>query len=423
MKKQRQFIVRLALAGLSAISLVTSFAVSYSPSVSAADPVCDYGFYSANDIVTYDPCKEICPASTGASVDIDNSKDTAESVFKFLISTSLSSNGNKPLNAVQAAGILGNMQAESGVDSKTIQSGQPFQEGRARSPGIGGYAFGLVQWDGGRRVKLIEYADKQGTVWSDLKTQLEFLKMELEGSEKAIVTDSEFSKTTDPAAAAVRFRVVFERAGVPHDATRTDAAKAYFEEFKDLAPGAITYGARCDVVGAGGGNMDIVKTALELAWAPNQSHGIKEAKPEYTAALEKVKLSTFPEPVGSGVSCDAYVATVMRYSGLDPNYHCCFANTQAKYMRDHPELYKELGVVTDTGDTSKLVPGAILWRDGHIKFYIGDTANKVLSADASYNQRTAMQHEYLSLNDGSSPYYSFVYIGPNKATADTEATQ
>ena len=413
--------MRKSLIGISALMLIASSVINYPLIAGAAPQECDYNFYAANDIINYDPCVEICPAESTHTIDIDDSKDTAESVFKFLISTPLSTNDDKPLTAVQAAGILGNMQAESGVDAKTIQSGQPFQEGRARSPGIGGYAFGLVQWDGGRRVQLIEYADKQGTVWSDLKTQLEFLEIELEGSEKAIISDSEFKSTTDPAVAAVRFRVVFERAGIPHDATRTDAANAYYKEFKDLAPGSVEYGARCGTASGGGGNMDIVKTALELAWPLNASHGIMEAKPEYKAALEKVKLSTWPHPVGIGASCDAYVATVMRYSGLDPDYHCCFADTQAKYMRDHPELYKELGKVTDTGDKEKLVPGAILWRNGHIKFYIGQ--DKVLSADASYGQRTAMQHEYLSLNDGSSPYYSFVYIGPNKATTSTEATQ
>ena len=66
---------------------------------------------------------------------------------------------------VQAAGIIGNMWQESGVNPS-----------RHESNGIG---FGLVQWSFGRRQQLESYASSKGKSASDIYVQLEFLVKEL----------------------------------------------------------------------------------------------------------------------------------------------------------------------------------------------------------------------------------------------------
>ncbi len=66
---------------------------------------------------------------------------------------------------VQAAGIIGNMWQESGVNPS-----------RHESNGIG---FGLVQWSFGRRQQLEAYAASKGKSASDIYVQLEFLVKEL----------------------------------------------------------------------------------------------------------------------------------------------------------------------------------------------------------------------------------------------------
>ena len=66
---------------------------------------------------------------------------------------------------VQAAGIIGNMWQESGVNPS-----------RHESNGIG---FGLVQWSFGRRQQLEAYAASKGRSASDIYVQLEFLVKEL----------------------------------------------------------------------------------------------------------------------------------------------------------------------------------------------------------------------------------------------------
>lgn len=399
------------MAILSIIAIVLSLVTITPPKTASAAPqTCDTEFFASNDIVTYDPCAEACSADGDDSVSIEDSKETAESVFKFLISTPFSTNGGKPLNAVQAAGFLGNMQAESGVDAKTIQSGAKYDEGRAKNPGVGGYAFGLVQWDGGRRVQLIEFADKKGTKWDDLETQLNFLKKELEGSEQAIIKDSTFRTTSDPAEAAVRIRAVFERAGIPHDENRQKYAKAFFKQFKDLAPGVVTYGSGGRCSPGGSGNGDIVATAIMLSYPSRKPNGFTTAKPEYQKALEETGVNKLGDKCSmGGYSCDAFVATVMRYSGLDKDFLCCGADRQQTYMVSHPDKYKNIGHITNT---SQMKPGDIMWRSGHIKIYLGDGRQ----ADASHCQRTASISDQTYF-DGS--YYAFRYIGSGAASTDT----
>lgn len=70
----------------------------------------------------------------------------------------------------QAAGIVGNLMQESGVDP-TI------------SPGDNGQSFGIAQWNGDRLSALKDYANQNGTSFKDLDTQLGFLNNELNGSE------------------------------------------------------------------------------------------------------------------------------------------------------------------------------------------------------------------------------------------------
>ena len=167
----------------------------------AAPKECDTEFYAANDIVTYDPCAVVCSTLPGG-VTMEDSRDTAEAVFKFLISNPFSTNADQPMNAVQAAGFMGNMFVESGIDPATIQGHAQYNDAKARNPSVGGYALGLVQWDSGRRVQLIKYAESKGKEWSDLATQLSFLHQELETTESALLKNTSFRAVKDPGEAA-----------------------------------------------------------------------------------------------------------------------------------------------------------------------------------------------------------------------------
>lgn len=131
-----------------------------------------------------------------------------------------------------AAGVLGNIEAESAFNADLIEKGN----------GIG---FGLCQWSFGRRTQLEAYASSKGREPSDINTQIEFLIGELTpgGGASGYATyqlltyngysASDWENATTPEEAAIAFCWSFERPGVPRMDVRTEAARRYYEELKD----------------------------------------------------------------------------------------------------------------------------------------------------------------------------------------------
>jgi hypothetical protein len=105
------------------------------------------------------------------------------------------------LSPVQAAGIVGNLQGESGqgLNTNTINPG----DGRDGSDSIG-----IAQWNSSRAQALRNYAASKGTPHTDLTTQLEFLHSELKGPEKAAYDKLLAAQTPEE---ATRAMLAFER--------------------------------------------------------------------------------------------------------------------------------------------------------------------------------------------------------------------
>ena len=134
------------------------------------------------------------------------------------------------------------------------------------------------------------------------------------------------------------------------------------------------------------GNGDINATALALSWG-DRSHSLDNPKAEYRAALNAVGLSSFNDSyVQIGASCDAFVATVLRFSGADPNVACCGAANMLSYFVSHPNLYQE---IPNTGNTTNLQPGDIRVKPSHVELYVVDESGASKIASASYGDRTA----------------------------------
>jgi hypothetical protein len=193
-------------------------------------------------------------------------------------------------------------------------------------------------------------------------------------------------------------------------------------------PANSDYGAYIYYVAAGGGsfsndkgecgssnskgNMDVNQTAIDLAWPVGDPHvGTMTPKPEDEAAYKEVSPEWTWIPSG-GSSCDFFVATVMRYSGVDPDFACCGTENQRDYMRAHPELYEE---IPNTGDPSILRPGDILQVDGvpgvygghgHIKLYV-EIDGVGHEAQASYNSHSGELSTSVNLSDPRGNYKIF----------------
>ena len=117
--------------------LLMFFAAGYaSLSIAGQAAAIDKDFFSGNDILFYDPSCAYSSSST--TLDGNGIK---EKIWNFLIQ-----NG---LNDVQAAGVMGNMQAESAFIPTRFQGDKSFDPWN--SDGSSAHAWGLVQWDGGRR--------------------------------------------------------------------------------------------------------------------------------------------------------------------------------------------------------------------------------------------------------------------------------
>jgi hypothetical protein len=181
--------------------------IAFSVLAAGASPVqvhaLDEQFFSGNDILFYNP--DVCSGtSTGStSTTLVEGDNTKKAFFYFT---------GKGLTGAHAAGIVGNLLQESGVNPKSVQAGGP---GR-----------GIAQWSaGGRWASFKSWAGSKDIY--DLGTQLEFMwyemthvspwKLSLQGSRDPRYPSLK-DITEDTRAAAVKaghsFGYLYERFGV-----------------------------------------------------------------------------------------------------------------------------------------------------------------------------------------------------------------
>jgi hypothetical protein len=142
----------------------------------------------------------------------------------------------KKLPPFQIAGIMGNMQAESGLEPRKVQYGTVNSRGEVSvvgqpsslddMPANGGW--GLVQWTPG--TKVLPDANAQNRRPSDIMFQLDHLYMELTSGGEAAAGRAIFA-TTNVEDAASRFLDRFERPKVNNYADRIAFAKEILKRF------------------------------------------------------------------------------------------------------------------------------------------------------------------------------------------------
>jgi hypothetical protein len=136
-------------------------------------------------------------------------------------------------------------------------------------------------------------------------------------------------------------------------------------------------------------NGDINATAILLSWS-DRTHASNDPNTSYKTALNAEDgVATRGEGDScsmGGNSCDAFVATVMRFSGADKDFPCCGAANQLAYLASHGEKYQE---IPNTGNAAGLQPGDIRSRPGHIEMYVVLEDGSGRIASASHCDRTA----------------------------------
>ncbi|MET9489861.1 phage tail tip lysozyme [Nocardia sp. NPDC006630] len=103
--------------------------------------------------------------------------------------------GTHHFTAAQAAGIVGNMQVESSLNTGS----QNLKEG----------AIGLCQWEGGRRTQLEAFAAAEGKKVTDWHAQVDFMVQELHGSHANAYAQMRSAQT--PGAVAAAFDQYYEQ--------------------------------------------------------------------------------------------------------------------------------------------------------------------------------------------------------------------
>lgn len=159
--------------------------------------------------------------------------------------------------------------------------------------------------------------------------------------------------------------------------------------------------------GDGAVQGEVVATALNLAWN-TKGHGkfCADAKPTYATAgpgdrLNGGALFEFnnqAQHTDLCSDCGVFVATVMKASGVDPNYPARGTTIQRPYLEEQARAgkYKRIELSRNAQqDTSVLQPGDILITTsglGHTQIYVG---NQTGPNNSSYNVASASLYSYV----------------------------
>jgi len=142
----------------------------------------------------------------------------------------------------------------------------------------------------------------------------------------------------------------------------------------------------CGVFGVGAVQGNLAQTAVNLAWDdyPNHSFNSKDPKPVFLDAKNQLFGSGDNTPDADALTdCGVFVATVVRSSGVDPNWNNGQIGSGAMilYAKAHPEKYTVLPGFSSTKD---LNIGDILANSSHIYMYVGQQSDGKSVAEASH---------------------------------------
>lgn len=176
-----------------------------------------YGRHEDADLMVYIPQKGTAKAASEKS---DTWQPTTEQIgTATMVFNKLKEAG---FSDAAACGILGNIQAESGMRSSAVEIGS-------------GEGWGLCQWSFGRKSAVKNYCKEHGYAEDSAEGQAEYLIHELEtestwisGLKSVGMTINEYKALQDMNKASDYFCVYWERPLIPNLETRQTYAQGYF---------------------------------------------------------------------------------------------------------------------------------------------------------------------------------------------------
>lgn len=350
----------------------------------------DLNFYAQNDILYYDPSGgQECTVAVGAYSGEASAGLTAQQagfVDQYHdIAESLSIQFGIPWETVIAQGIL---ESAAGTSNFAVQKNNYFGIGAFDSNPNNAFYYDtpMAGWRGYYEniVKTATYRNHgvfQGETVTNPYAYLTAIKAAGYASDPAYIEkNSKLIKAIENRSAEKGWKSSAELAAEHPEMLANAAAHAGGEEveFTDT-----TTLSGC----IGSGNGDVNKTALELSWPERGHDPWNDPKPVYREALAATGVNNLGDRCSmNGNSCDAFVATVLRYSGVDPDVVCCGAANMNSYFNSHPEKYEE---IPNIGSSENMQPGDIRSNNGHVEIFIQREDGSFGIASASHCDRTA----------------------------------
>jgi hypothetical protein len=131
------------------------------------------------------------------------------------------------LTATQVAGVLGNLQQESGLESNVNQGGKNGAPS-TNFADDNGHGWGVAQWGGSRKEGEIEYANEHNLDPGSLQANIGFMNQELDGPYSKTITD--LKKTNNVTSAATVWDEDYEEATDPQMGNRVKYAENFLDE-------------------------------------------------------------------------------------------------------------------------------------------------------------------------------------------------
>lgn len=171
-------------------------------------------------------CSPSATADSGSTASGDE-KANMNTIYKTIME------GVPKATPAGVAGLIGNGMVESSLNPGAIQSGQSYNDATAKNSSVDAYAFGIWQMDGGRRVKLIDYATKGGKQWNDLGAQIAYIFDPAGDGGDAATLYKLITTGSDPASSAEALRSQWERGGGGTTSVRQANAKQVYAQMAD----------------------------------------------------------------------------------------------------------------------------------------------------------------------------------------------
>lgn len=239
----------------------------------------------------------------GANSGVGNDKSIAAKVWVFLVSkTEIKISGYSlnglGLSSPAAAGVMGNLEQESGFNPDIVEA----------QPSYAGAGYGLAQWTGPRRTSLENFASKEGKSPSNLGVQLKFLNKELDSGYQD--TLKRLLKTEDLKDATWIFHGSTPNSGIPSSYgpgfERSNDSPSQIQERVDSAKKWLSkYGGKTISVEDGGScdskDTDSGFVSGEFAFPTDKKYW-KTAKSEFTSPHHDYPAIDIGLPVPEGAN-------------------------------------------------------------------------------------------------------------------------